>query len=494
MNDTSTSFMRRLAVPLAAALVLAGCSLTPRYERPAAPVPAHWPGAQPAEGGPAEDQAQTLAAPDLPWEQFVQDERLREIIRQALQNNRDLRVARHSVEQMRASYQIARANQFPTLGASGSYTRSAPATMPGGASVHSSASLSVGITAWEIDFFGRIAALKQAALAQYLATEEAQKNTQISLIAAISSAWLSLQTHTELLALAERTLATREESLKLTRLRLDNGVATALDMRQAESLAAAARASRAEQKRLRAEDLSNLALLAGQPIAEQLLPKADETQLSGFADVPAGLSSDVLLRRPDIRQAEQQLIAANANIGAARAAYFPTISLTAGLGRASSDLDGLFGSGGQRAWNFAPAISLPIFDMGRNRAGVESAQAARDIAVARYEKAIQTAFKEVADALTARQALAEQLQAQQQQTDAERERYRLVDLSYRNGVANSLDLLDAQRSLFGVEQALAQTRLAQRANEITLYKALGGGWSQTQPESDQKQEKETSKE
>ena len=177
-----------------------------------------------------------------------------------------------------------------------------------------------GITAWEIDFFGRIAALKQAALAQYLATEEAQKNTQISLIAAISSAWLSLQTHTELLALAERTLATREESLKLTRLRLDNGVATALDMRQAESLAVAARASRAEQKRLRAEDLSNLALLAGQPIAEQLLPKADETQLSGFADVPAGLSSDVLLRRPDIRQAEQQLIAANANIGAARAA------------------------------------------------------------------------------------------------------------------------------------------------------------------------------
>ena len=234
MNDTSTSFMRRLAVPLAAALVLAGCSLTPRYERPAAPVPAHWPGAQPAEGGPAEDQAQTLAAPDLPWEQFVQDERLREIIRQALQNNRDLRVARHSVEQMRASYQIARANQFPTLGASGSYTRSAPATMPGGASVNSSASLSVGITAWEIDFFGRIAALKQAALAQYLATEEAQKNTQISLIAAISSAWLSLQTHTELLALAERTLATREESLKLTRQRLYNGVATALDLSQAE--------------------------------------------------------------------------------------------------------------------------------------------------------------------------------------------------------------------------------------------------------------------
>ena len=481
MQDTSPFPVRSLAVALAAAAALAGCSLAPKYERPALPVPAQWDAAAAgaaadAATGAAADADAARPAAELPWQQFVQDERLRQLIALALENNRDLRIARHSVEQMRAAYQISRANQFPTVGLNGSYTRSAPSSAPG-VSVNSSANLSVGVSAWEIDFFGRIASLKEAALAQYLASEEGQKNARISLVAAISNAWLSLQTHTELLALAERTLATREETLKLTRLRLDSGVGTALDLRQAESLAAAARISQAEQKRLRAEDLSTLALLAGQSIPAELLPAPDAGGLSGFAQVPVGLSSEVLLLRPDIRQAEQALIAANANIGAARAAYFPTISLTATLGRVSSDLDGLFGSDGHRGWSFIPGISLPIFDMGRNRAGVESAQAARQGAIAQYEKAIQTAFKEVADTLTARQALAEQLAAQQQQAEAERARFELVDLSYRNGVANSLDLLDAQRSLFSAEQALAQTRLAQRANEVALYKALGGGWS-----------------
>jgi multidrug efflux system outer membrane protein len=218
-----------------------------------------------------------------------------------------------------------------------------------------------------------------------------------------------------------------------------------------------------------------LTLLVGQPLPDTLFAVSSATT-SPFQDVPAGLPSDLLIRRPDIRQAEQQLIAANANIGAARAAFFPRITLTGSLGRVSADLDGLFGSGGHKAWSFGPSITLPIFDMGRNQAGLEAAQAAREIAVAQYEKAIQSAFREAADALAGRATLADQLAALQAQAEAERERFRLADLRYRNGVASSLDLLDAQRSLFAIEQALAQARLAQRANEVQLYKALGGGW------------------
>jgi multidrug efflux system outer membrane protein len=282
-------------------------------------------------------------------------------------------------------------------------------------------------------------------------------------------------------------------------LRFDNGAASALDLHSAQTVAAQARAAQAQQQRLRAQDINALALLAGVP-AEQMpippvppidLPPApdDDTQLAAapaptaplpvFANVPAGLPSDLLLRRPDVRAAEQQLIAANANIGAARAAFFPRISLTAGFGRASDTLGHLFGGGGStaRAWSFVPDLSLPIFDFGRNTGNLEAAKAARDAAVAQYEKTIQTAFSEVADALAGRATYADQLAALQTQAQAEGERYRLSDLSYRNGAASFLDLLDAQRSLFAVEQTLAQVRLAQRNNEVTLYKALGGGWS-----------------
>jgi multidrug efflux system outer membrane protein len=365
--------------------------------------------------------------------------------------------------------------------------------------VSSSATWTVGITAWELDLFGRIRALKKAALAQFLATEEARKSVQMSLIANVADAWLQPKTDTELLALAPRTLATYEQSLQLMQLRFDNGAASALDLHGAETSADAARAAQAQQQRLRAQDIDALALLAGVP-AEQLpippvpptaLPQApaDDTQMAeapaptaplpGFADVPAGLPADLLLRRPDIRAAEQQLIAANANIGAARAAFFPRITLTAGLGRASDTLNHLFGGGGStaRAWSFTPDLSLPIFDFGSNTANLEAAKAMRDAAVAQYEKAIQTAFSEVADALAGRATYADQLAALDAQTQAERERYRLSDLSYRNGAASYLDLLDAQRELFNVEQSVAQVRLAQRTNEVALYKALGGGWS-----------------
>jgi multidrug efflux system outer membrane protein len=499
-------------LPLTAAGLLAalltGCSFIPAYQRPAAPVSAQWPEESQPQAAPPAAAASEAVAADLPWQQFFgqpatpENADLQKIIELSLTNNRDLRVAVANIEQARAQYQIQRANLFPTIGLDVSQSRSRPNPYAalGAGNVSANAGWTVGITAWELDFFGRIRALKDVALAQFLATEEARKSAQMSLIANVASAWLQLKTDTELLALAERTLATYQQSQQLTQLRFDNGASSALDLYSAQTLTAQARAAQAQQQRLRAQDINALALLAGLP-AEQLpippvppidLPPApaDNTQLANapaptaplptFADVPAGLPSDLLLRRPDVRAAEQQLIAANANIGAARAAFFPSISLTAGFGRVSDSLDHLFGSGGStsRAWSFAPDLSLPIFDFGRNSGNLEAAKAARDAAVAQYEKAIQNAFSEVANALAGRATYADQLAALEAQARAERERYRLSDLSYRNGVASYLDLLDAQRSLFAVEQSLAQVRLAQRANEVTLYKALGGGWTE----------------
>ncbi len=364
-----------LVAALAAAL--AGCSLTPKYERPAAPVASQWAGSAKealAKNGGA-------AAHATPWQDFVQDERLREIIGLALENNRDLRVAIKNIELAQAQYRISRADIGPSLGASFTGSRS----RTGDAPIASSYTVGLGVSDWEIDLFGRLRALSSSAFAKYLATEEARKNTQISLVGSVASAWLNLQADSELLALAERTLATREQSQALTKLRVDAGVSSALDMRQAESLTAAAKAAVAQQRRLREQDINALTLLVGQPIPEHLLPPVPpavvasagkkgaavpvptasaQNTLSRFADVTVGLPSDVLLQRPDIRAAEQNLIAANANIGAARAAFFPRISLTGSYGNLSVELDDLFTSGAVRAWSFAPKITLPIFTWG----------------------------------------------------------------------------------------------------------------------------------
>jgi multidrug efflux system outer membrane protein len=456
----------RWLTTLAAVAVLAGCSQIPVYERPAAPVAADWPGAPDAAAAPA---------PQLAWADFVTDARLRELIGLALQNNRDLRVATLNMEQVRAQYQIRQADQLPTVNLAVSGSRQ-PAN---GGGINSSYSVGLALSSWEIDFFGRIASLKEAALAQFLASEAARNAAQTSLVASVASTWLSLQTNDELLGLTQRTLATRRDSLRLTRLRFDNGATSALDLRQAESLTAAAESALAQQTRQRALDLNALTLLVGQPLPAALVAPvaAEATALPLFRSVPAGLPSDLLNRRADIRQAEQQLVATNANIGAARAAFFPRIALTAGVGTASGDLSGLFKDG---SWGFtlSPQALLPIFDAGRNQAGLDSAQASRAVAVAQYEKAIQSAFREVADALAGRATLGEQLRAQQAQATAEAERFRLAELRYRNGVASFLDVLDAQRSLFATQQGLTQTRLAQQQNQVALYKALGGGWSE----------------
>jgi len=477
----SKPFFLRTWPALAAAAVLAGCSLIPSYERPAAPVANQWSDAK------AAGTTATLAA-DLDWQDFIGDTNLRSVIRLALDNNRDLRVAVLNIEQARAQYQIRRADQLPTISAGVTGSRQSTSELTKSVTSSYSAGLNIPASAaWELDFFGRLGSLKEAALAQYLATEEARKAAQISLIASVASTWLSLQANTELLDLAQRTLATREDSLRLTRLRFDNGATSALDLRQAESLAAAARATAAQQQRLRAQDVNALTLLAGQTVPEPLLRATEATpSASLFKDLPVGLPSEVLTRRPDIRQAEQQLIAANASIGAARAAFFPRISLTAFAGSASSDLDNLFKSG-TWGWTLAPSALVPIFDGGRNRANLESSKAGREIAVAQYEKAIQTAFREVADTLAGRATLGEQLQAQQAQAAAEGERAQLAELRYRNGVASSLDLLDAQRSLFAVQQQVAQTRLAQQQNQVSLYKALGGGWTPPAQKTQEKQ-------
>ncbi len=445
---------------LAAAALIAGCSMTPTLERPAAPVPATFPG-QPA--------SVAASGPVQAWESFITDARLRELVALALKNNRDLRVATLNIEQVRAQYQVRRADQVPTVNATVAGNRQ---PTPSG-DISSTYTAGLAMASWELDFFGRVASLKDAALAQFLASEEAQRAVQTSLVASVASSWLSLQTDEALLALTQRTLATREDSLRLTKLRFDNGAASALDLRQAESLTAAARATLAQQRRTIALDLNALTLLVGQEVPANLLPGAGD--VAPFQPVPEGLPSELLTRRADIRQAEQQMVAANANIGAARAAFFPRISLTAGIGTVSTELSGLFRDG---SWGFtlAPQALLPIFDMGRNQANLDAAKAARDIAMAQYEKAIQVAFREVADALAGRATLGEQLAAQEAQAQAETDRFRLAELRYRNGVASYLDVLDAQRSLFATQQALAQTRLAQQQNQVALYKALGGGY------------------
>ncbi|MGV3499831.1 MAG: efflux transporter outer membrane subunit [Hydrogenophaga sp.] len=450
--------------PLLAALLLAGCSMIPTYERPAAPVPQVFPLAA--------DTPEQRSPADTDWRAFVQNPQLRTLIERALANNRDLRVATLNIERVRAQYQIQRANQFPTINAAASGNRQPD----GNGGIQSSYSVGLAMSAWEIDFFGRLGALKEAALAEYLASEQARNAAQTSLIAAVASSWLSLQANEALLAITRQTLASREDSLRLTKLRFDNGATSALDLRQAESLAATARAAFAQQQRARALDANALNLLVGDSVPAELLQVA-EGDAALLADVPAGLPSDLLTRRADILQAEQALIAANANIGAARAAFFPRISLTASVGTASSELSGLFKDG---SWGFtlSPQALLPIFDAGRNRAGLEAAEATRDIAIAQYEKAIQTAFREVADALAGRATLADQLQALRDQVTAETDRLRLAELRYRSGVASFLDVLDAQRSLFAAQQAEAQTRLALQQNRVALYAALGGGWQE----------------
>jgi multidrug efflux system outer membrane protein len=468
------STMKRLT-PLALALVLAGCvNLAPKYERPQAPVAAAFPT---VEGTVNSGNAVANEAPAaIAWQRVVTEPRLQQLITLALENNRDLRVAILNIEAARAQYQIQRSNQFPAINAGITGQRQ---TTGKDQPISSLYQAGLSVSAFELDFFSRVRNLSDAALAQFLATEEARKTAQISLIAQVANTYLTFLADEELLSLTQQTLKTREESLRLTNLRFENGVSSKLDLQQAVSLVEQARTTLAQAQRQRAQDLNLLTLLIGQTIPDNL-PAGATLATTNLPDLPAGMPSDLLTTRPDIRSAEQQLIAANANIGAARANYFPRITLTGSAGTASSELSGLFKSG-TFGWTFAPQAILPLFDFGRTRAGVESARAQRDITVAQYEKSIQTAFREVADALAGQATYSEQLRAQQAVAAAETDRFNLSDLRYRNGTASYLDLLDAQRSLFTAQQQAIQANLLRLQNQVTLYRVLGGGWSEPGP-------------
>ncbi|WP_036250183.1 efflux transporter outer membrane subunit [Massilia sp. BSC265] len=468
--------MKKLTPPafaLTLAMMLAGCmSLAPKYERPAAPVAGAFPELPKPASAPSAQVANEAPA-TIAWQRFFPDARLRGLIEQALANNRDLRVSIANIEQARAQYRIQRAERLPTVGLGiGGDRRTTGEDQP----ITSLYQSGLSVSSFELDLFGRVRNLSQAALAQYLATEEARKSAQISLISSVANVYLQLLADEELLAITQQTLGTRQESLRLTQLRFDNGVASRFELQQARSLVETALATLAAQQRQRAQDLNLLTLLVGTPVPPTAAAGATLASTE-LPDLPAGLPSSLLADRPDIRAAEQQLIAANANIGAARANFFPRITLTGSVGSASTELSGLFKSGSY-GWSFAPQAILPIFDYGRNTAVLGSARAQRDIAVAQYEQSIQTAFREVADALAGQSTFSEQLRAQRAVAEAEADRFNLADLRYRNGAASYLELLDAQRALFQAQQQAVQANLQRLQNQVTLYSVLGGGWTE----------------
>jgi multidrug efflux system outer membrane protein len=466
---SSASTLKRSAT-VAVIGLMAGCSLMPTYQRPSAPVAAQWPAS--AGINTVDSTSVPTRQADVNWQSYFSDPALRQLIDTALANNRDLRVAMLNIDQARAQLGVRRADQFPTLAAAAAGSRA-----PGSdGAINSNYSAGLTVTAYELDFFGRVASLKEQALAQVLASAEAAQTVQISLIATVAQTWLNLLADEELLAVSRQALDSRAESLKLVDLKVEHGAASDFERRNAQTLLESARVTLAQQMRQRALDENALALLIGQPISETQRAQSTPNKLEQlvYAELPAGLPSDLLVRRPDIRQAEQSLVASNANIGAARAAFFPRISLTAGAGSASSALSGLF-KNGSWGWTLAPQLVLPIFDAGRNQSNLDAAKTGREIAVAQYEKAIQSAFREVADSLASRATLVEQLQAQQALLDAETARSQLTQLRLEHGVANQLDWLDAQRALFSAQQAMVQTRLASLQNQIALFKTLGGG-------------------
>jgi len=482
------------------ALALSGCSLIPDYQRPNAPVENAWP------QGPAYDALtvnRDQQAADVGWRDFYRDPALQRLIQLSLDNNRDLRQAALNVRLYQAQYRVQRAELFPDIGVTGTGTRTRQpedlsqvaairellagnggnAGGGGGGSISSQYSVTLGFTSYELDLFGRLRSLSEQALLNYFATAEGRRGTQIALVSQVANAYYAWLTDQRMLQLTRETLDAYQRSYDLTRQTVENGVASGLDLRQARTALEGARANLAQYTRQVAQDRNALTLLLGTSIPADL-PQGkglDGTDL--LAELPANLPSDLLQKRPDILQAELQLRAANANIGAARAAFFPRISLTAQGGTASPDLNGLFDAG-SGYWTFSPSINIPIFTAGSLKASLDAAKIQKDINVATYEKSIQTAFREVADALAAKGTYDDQLKAQQDLVQASQEYYDLANLRYRQGIDNYLTVLDAQRSLYSAQQQLITDRLNQLNSSVTLYKALGGGWlerSQTRP-------------
>lgn len=458
---------RQILLPSILLLICAGCELSPKYVRPERPVPESW-----STGGAALD---ATAADEPRWEDCFTHPGLQSIIKMALENNLDLKTAALNVEKMQAAYRIQASDLWPDVGVMGSGNRSrSPEKMNsnGQAKINSQYSVQVGIMNWELDFFGRLRSLKARALNQYLATEQGQKAARLSLVASLAQSYFTLAADQENLALAKSSFEAQKAYFEMISKSHELGVASELDLRQAQSQMETSRVDMIRFKSLVAMDRNALELLVGKSLGAELLPESLDA-VTPAKEIPAGLASEVLLRRPDLMASEYQLKASYANIGAARAAFFPRISLTAGLGTMSPSLTDLFQSG-TGTWSFQPQILAPIFAGGSLKAAFHVAKLDRDIAIAQYQKAIQSAFREVSDGLIRRAAFVEQLEAQQALVGALRTTYNLSEVRYKEGLDGYLGVLVSQRSLYSAQQALVSTRLAQQINQISLYKALGG--------------------
>jgi outer membrane protein, multidrug efflux system len=465
---------------MAMAIFSTGCTMVPHYKRPAAPVAMAYPsgGVYATQPGAAPGRsASGQAADEIGWRDFFVDPRLKRLIEIALTNNRDLRISVLNIEAARAQYRITRAQLLPTLDATGSGTLQ---RSPRGVSITGEPFIgrdyNVGLSSsWELDFFGRLRSLKDQALAQYFSTAYAREAAEISLVAQVADQYLILLSTDDFLRVTENTLKTAQASYNLTKLQFDNGTGSELDLRQAQTVVETALANQQAQARARAQAVNALVLLIGEPLPDDMPPGLALDAQNLLADIPAGLPSDLLTRRPDIMEAEQNLLAANASIGAARAAFFPRISLTAAFGSASPTLGSLF-KAGTAAWLFAPQITMPIFEGGANIANLNLANVSKRIEIAQYDKAIQTAFREVSDGLAARGTYDQQIAALERNEYAEQRRYDLSDMRYRKGVDSYLSVLTAQTDLYSAQQQLISARLARWTNLVDLYRALGGGW------------------
>jgi multidrug efflux system outer membrane protein len=504
--------MKRLIISLITASVLSSCTLAPHYRRPESPVPDRWPSdtaaanttgsveasdsGQPSRSGIGDP---SIAADQIGWRDFFTDSRLQQLIEIALENNRNLRIAVLNVAASEAQYRVQRGALFPAISATGSglveklpANATVPLSGPGGPTGSSGAapgpaggsggtihyySAGIGFTSYELDLFGRERSLTTQAFEQYLAQSETRRSTQISLVSEVATAYFAVLADRQLLSLTQDTLRSETESYNLTKAMYDADTTTLLSLRQAESLVDAARASLAQYQRQLSQDIHALTLVLGQSIPVDLPGGIDLDTEGPLADLPAGLPSELLARRPDIMAAEHDLRAANANIGAARAAFLPSIQLTGSGGTASNRLGDLF-SKGTGTWSFTPTINVPLFTGGRNRANLDLAHIEKNMAVARYELTIQTAFREVSDALNARETYQDQRNSEQALVAADAEAYRLAEMRFRSGVDSYLTPLDAQRSLYAAQQQLVAIRQAELANQVTLYKTLGGGWAQ----------------
>ncbi|NYT60919.1 efflux transporter outer membrane subunit [Alcaligenaceae bacterium] len=476
------STFKRAALPVMVTLALAGCSLAPKYERPSAPVPGQYPGlSEPQNKG--QQLAGVRYSADLGWSEFFNDPQLKALISLALANNRDMRVAVERIQEARALYGIAQSDRLPTVGIGGNakITRNPPELRAGGpdsASVSRYYQAGVGMTSFELDFFGRVKNLTEAAYQQYLATEQASRTVHINLVAQIAEAYFRLRTTQQLQSLTQKTLESRQNTYNLVQARFNAGVASALDLSQAKSQLDSVRADSASMQRAQAQALNALQLLLGMEIPANLPNAAVFGRDQVLAAIPVGLPADLLERRPDIMAAENALLAANANIGAARAAFFPNISITGLLGFASPQLGGLFG-GSNRFWQFSPQLQVPIFSGGSLKGNLDLAKARSNIAVSQYEKAIQTAFREVADALAGEATYDQQLAALRSLEASASETLRLATLRYETGIDSFLQVQTAEVALYTTQQTFYQTGMEALMNRVELYKALGGGWLET---------------